>query len=630
MESWSIDKARALYNIQAWSGGYFDITTNGHVCVTPNPENSDQCVDIYRLVGDLRQQGVALPVLVRFSQILHHRVSVLGRAFEKALKASRLNASYTAVYPIKVNQQRQVVDEIVRQDSQQVGLEAGSKAELLAVLALSNPAGGTIVCNGYKDRDYIRRALIGSQLGHRVFIVIEKMSEIRWVIEESRALGITPRIGVRVRLASIAAGKWQNTGGAKSKFGLSASQVLQMIQTLRSADMLDCLQLLHFHMGSQIANLEDIQIAMRECARYFSELHRCGVNINTVDVGGGLGVDYEGTNTRSFCSINYSVDDYAETIVSTIAATCDAHALAFPDLITEAGRAMTAHHAVLIVDVVESEHTTALQDIRPDSETQHVLLQKMERVAQQLGASNALERYHQMESIMASAKDAYLSGDIDLALRAILEQRHEVIAIRIRDLLKPHVAAHREILDKLKDRLADKYFCNFSLFQSVPDIWAIDQIFPIMPLHRLDEEPDCRGVLEDITCDSDGRVDHYVLEDGIEGSLALHRLVKDEPYLLGFFMVGAYQEILGDIHNLFGDTNSVQVSVDPQGEIKIDARIKGETARQVLRHVQIDADELATVYAGRLAETQLDAAQQEAFLAELSQGLDGYTYLTTS
>ncbi len=627
MPDWDVERARALYNIAHWGGGYFDIDDAGWVVARPDRNPAGPGIELHALARELGAAGLRLPVLVRFGDILRNRVDTLCNAFAAAMEAENYRGSFTAVYPIKVNQHRSVVEQILTHGGVRVGLEAGSKPELMAVLALSDARGGVVVCNGYKDREYVRLALIGRALGHRIHLVIEKLSELELVIAESRALGIDPLLGVRVRLASIGAGKWQNTGGEKSKFGLSAAQLLRAVERLRETGMLGALQLLHFHLGSQIANIRDIQRGMHECGRYYAELHRLGVELRCVDVGGGLGVDYEGTRSRSFCSMNYSVEEYANDVVQILGEVCAAHALPYPDIITESGRAMTAHHAVLITNVIDTEQAGDARAPAPPSPDDPVILKDLWQGLQELSSRSAMEAYHDAAHWLAEANDMYIHGVLGLEQRAHAEQLYVATCMRLRQLLQPSSRAHREALDELNEKLADKYFLNFSLFQSMPDVWAIDQIFPILPLHRLDEPPERRAVIEDLTCDSDGRVDYYVDQEGMETTLPLHAWHREAPYLIGIFLVGAYQEILGDIHNLFGDTDSVDLQLKADGGYRLLHARHGDTVQDVLGYVQFRADDLLQAYRTKIAAADLTAAQRERYLAELTDGLHGYTYL---
>lgn len=627
MTDWTIDDARAVYNIAWWSGGYFDVGAKGHLTAFPDGERDGPSLDLFALTDELREAGLSLPVLVRFSGILRHRVRTLAAAFDRAGEEYGYQGRYTAVYPIKVNQQHSVVEEILNHGGNRVGLEAGSKPELLAVLGQAPQDGGLIVCNGYKDREYLRLALIGRALGHRIHVVIEKVSELELLLSEADKMKVEPLIGVRVRLASLGVGKWQNTGGEKSKFGLQAADVLRVIERLRSVGRLDCLQMLHFHMGSQISNIRDIQNGAREGARFFAELHAQGAQISCVNVGGGLGVDYEGTRSRSHCSINYSIGEYAANIVRALAEVCAEHELPHPDLVTESGRAMTAHHALLITNVLEIESAPGGSAGEPVGEDEPVVLQDMWASLDGVTARSAVEAYHDATYRVVEARSMFNHGLLSLAQRARAEQIYLALCQQVRTLLRPQTRSHRELLDELNEKLADKYFCNFSVFQSMPDAWAINQVFPVVPLNRLDERPTRRGVLEDITCDSDGRLDLYPDAEGVETTLPLHELRPNQPYLLGIFMVGAYQEILGDMHNLFGDTDSVHVEIRDDGSHQLTQVRNGDDVDTVLRYVHFDPESLLARFDEKVARASLDDATRRAYRNELSEGLKGYTYL---
>ncbi len=627
MTDWTIQNARALYNIQQWGGGYFDINHQGHLIVNPGHENGPPSVDVYNLVNDIKQRGLSLPCLIRFPHILRKRVTHLREAFDSAMELHGYNGLYNPVYPIKVNQEHSVVTELLN-SSDPVGLEAGSKPELLAVLALTRNSNGVIVCNGYKDREYIRLALIGKALGHKIYIVLEKPSEVDIVIRESRSLKIKPSLGIRLRLDSIGSGKWQNSGGEKSKFGFSSSQAIDAIHTLEENQLLDNLELLHFHLGSQIANIEDIHKGITECTRYYVALYNSGArNLDTIDVGGGLGIDYEGSRSRSYFSMNYSINDYASTIISTISSIVDREQIAHPHVITESGRAMVAHHALLVMDVIETEQMVSAVTAPPVS-TDTGLGCELDKYLEDLSSDHCqlLECYQGAKKSMEIIKQKFNDGTITLQHKALCEQQYFRICDVIRKRLKSEKKSHRDTIDELNEKLADKYFCNFSLFQSLPDIWAINQLFPITPLHRLDESPDKRGTIHDITCDSDGRIDLYVDEDGVEASLPLHATHGREPYYLGVFLVGAYQEILGDMHNLFGDTNSVNVELT-EDSYNINMIHHGDSVDYVLRHVHYDTDEFIAIYKNKLAAAELDEKSLDAYLTELKAGLTGYTYL---
>ncbi|MBK7143707.1 MAG: arginine decarboxylase [Xanthomonadales bacterium] len=622
MTGWTIDQARHTYSIAHWSEGYFDVDAQGRMEVQPQgPQGT--ALALPEVVAAAEASGLKLPLLLRFNDILSHKRARMQAAFAKAMRNSGFDGGYTAVFPIKVNQNHSVAGELAASGGDGFGLEAGSKPELIAVLALSK--GGIVICNGYKDREYIRLALIGRKLGLDVFIVIEKPSELKLVIEEARDLGVDPLLGVRMRLVSIGAGKWQNTGGAKAKFGLSPGQLTELLDDLDAAGLRHALKLVHFHMGSQISNVRDISGGMREASRYFVELHKLGFDIRYMDVGGGLGVDYEGTRSRSFCSINYGLEQYAATIVEPVAAACREHGLKAPHIITEAGRAMTAHHAVLIANVSEVE-TAPEGRVPPLAAKESVPMRHLREIHAALDTRPALELYQEAQHYLAEGQAMYAHGEIALAERAALDALYYAIAHRVRGLLKPDERSHRETLDELNEKLVDKYFVNFSVFQSMPDIWAIDQVFPIVPIDRLDEKPTRHGVIADLTCDSDGRIDQYVDSEGVDASLPLHALRAGESYRLGFFLVGAYQETLGDIHNLFGDTDTVDVRVDGSG-FKLSNARRGDSCDRVLGYVGFAADDLRAAFAAKVAKAQVDAGFAQRIAADLEAGLTAYTYL---
>jgi arginine decarboxylase len=621
--NWSPAQSREIYAIEHWGEGYFDINDQGHVVVYPNKDRENGAVDLFDMAGAIRREGLSLPVLVRFTDVLRDRVRLLREAFDRARADLDYGGVYTPVYPIKVNQQRGVVEGILRNGRYPVGLEAGSKSELLAILALSDA--GTVICNGYKDRSYIRLALIGRSLGLNVFIVIEKLSELELVLSESAVLGIEPQLGVRIRLSSIGAGKWQNSGGEKSKFGLHANEILKLVRRLEDAGHLGWLKLMHFHMGSQVANIGDIKTALREAGRYYAELHQLGAAIRVADVGGGLGIDYEGTRSTSDCSINYSMDEYAHSIVRAFSEICAEYGLPEPDLITESGRAMSAHHAVLITNVIDVE--TVAEDAAPPAETDAKPLQDLADCLRRLPSESVLGLYHDAQFDLAEARAMYVQGKLNLAGLAEAERLNAALCHGVRRRLDIRLRAHREVLDELNERLADKVFCNFSLFQSMPDAWAIAQIFPVMPLQRLNEEPTRRTIIQDLTCDSDGQIDTYIDRQSLETTLPLHERRPGEPYLIGIFLVGAYQEILGDMHNLFGDTHSVNVELNGKGGFRLVDLMRGDGADELLRYVHIDPEELKRAYHKKLLEARLPPEKRKLFESELMAGLGGYTYL---
>ncbi len=624
MPAWSLDRARHTYSIPYWSEGYFDVDAHGRMVVRPRGAGGPELA-LPEVVAKATGAGLKLPLLLRFSDILGDRLGKLQAAFGRAMKELDYQGGYTAVYPIKVNQHRGVAGELAAAGGEGFGLEAGSKPELMAVLGLARP-GSLVICNGYKDREFIRLALIGRKLGLETFIVIEKPSELAMVIEEARALDVKPGLGVRLRLASLGAGKWQNSGGDKAKFGLSPRQVLDLVERLKAADMLDTLQLLHFHMGSQISNVRDIANGMREAVRYFVELTRLGCNVRFMDSGGGLGVDYEGTRSRGFCSINYGLDQYAHTLVQPLAEACAEEGITPPRMVTEAGRAMTAHHAVMVVNVSEVERAPEGQVPRSDDDEPSVVRHLRETHAA-LGQRPALELFHEAQHHLAEGQALYALGQITLRHRARLDDLFYAIAHDVRERLTAQERSHRDVLDELNERLVDKYFVNFSVFESIPDVWAIDQVFPIVPIARLDEAPDRRGVIADLTCDSDGRIDSYVESESLDSSLPLHSPREGESYRLGIFMVGAYQETLGDIHNLFGDTDTANVELGEGGGYSVARQRKGDTTDVMLDYVGYDLNELRFAYKTKVDAAGLDPGEAAKLLVDLETGLTGYTYL---
>ncbi len=624
MPAWSLDRARHTYSIPYWSDGYFDVDADGRMCALPRGAGGP-VLPIPAILEQATAAGLKLPLLLRFSDILGDRLRKMQAAFTKAMAELDYAGGYTAVYPIKVNQHFGVAGELAAQGGEGFGLEAGSKPELMAVLGLAKP-GSVVICNGYKDREFIRLALIGRKLGLQTFLVVEKPSELAIILEEAKALGVTPGLGVRMRLASIGAGKWQNSGGDKAKFGLSPRQVLDLVEKLRAAGMIDALQLLHFHMGSQISNVRDIANGMREAVRYFVELSKLGCTIRYMDSGGGLGVDYEGTRSRGFCSVNYGLDQFAHTLVQPLAEACAEFSLAPPRMITEAGRAMTAHHAVMIVNVSEVEPAPE-GAVPPLSANEPSVVRHLRETQADLDTRPALELYLEAQHALAEGYALFALGQLTLAQRAQLDDLFYAIAHGVRARLTGEEKSHRDVLDELNERLVDKYFVNFSVFESIPDVWAIDQVFPIVPIARLDEAPDRRGVIADLTCDSDGRIDTYVESEALDTSLPMHSLRRGESYRLGIFLVGAYQETLGDIHNLFGDTDTANVSLAADGSYTLVRQRKGDTTDVMLDYVGYSLADLRAAYRAKVDAAKLSSAESESMLAALEAGLTGYTYL---
>ena len=624
---WTVADSRSVYGIRHWGAGYFAINEAGRVEVRPNGPDSP-AIDLFEQVQQLRTSGLSLPLLVRFPDILQHRVRQLTGAFDENIARLEYQNRYTALYPIKVNQQEAVVENIIATQDVSIGLEAGSKPELMAVLALA-PKGGTIVCNGYKDREFIRLALIGQKLGHNVFIVIEKESEVQLVIEEAAEVKVKPQIGLRVRLSSLASSKWADTGGEKSKFGLSAAQLISVVERFREAGLEQGIRLLHFHMGSQIANLADYQHGFKEAIRYYGELRNLGLPVDHIDVGGGLGVDYDGTHSRNASSINYDMDDYAGVVVGMLKEFCNEQELPHPHIFSESGRSLTAHHAMLVVQVTDVERHNDETPQLPDRES---LPETVQWLADLLGPTDpemVTEIYWRATHYIGDIAAQYADGKVTLAQKALAEQCYFAVCRKLHNLLKARQRSHRAILDELNDKLADKYICNFSVFQSLPDTWAIGQVLPILPLHRLDEEPVRRAVLQDLTCDSDGKIKQYVDEQSIETSLPVHPVAKGEDYMLGVFLVGAYQEILGDMHNLFGDTDSVNIYQTASGGVYHAGIETHDTIEDMLRYVHLSPEELMTHYRDKVASAKISVRERTTFLDALRLGLTRSSYLSS-
>ena len=631
--AWSIDAARALYNVEGWGDGYFDINEKGHVVVRPDKERPDRALDLFELATDLEAQGVSLPVLLRFSDILRSRIEALNTKFTHAIEEFEFTGGYTTVYPIKVNQQRHVVEEIVEfGKATGVGLECGSKPELQAVLALSESSDHLIICNGYKDEEFMRLALMGQRLGHEVFIVIEQVSELDVLLQVAEQMGVTPKCGVRIKLTTEGSGRWAQSGGEKSKFGLSPAQLIQVIEKLTAAGKLDIVKLIHCHLGSQITDIRFIKRGLQELSRFYVELHAMGLDITHVDVGGGLGVDYDGTQSTAQASVNYSLQEYANDIVYTLAEVCRDKELPMPHIISESGRALTAHHALLLLSVIDVESvneplTPAIGD--DDHQLLHEMLDDLKVVSRKnVSMRRVREIYHDAVFDKERAQQLFESGVFTLRERAFAERLHLCTINQVARAVQYKRDEFEDIVQDLDAALVDRYFCNFSLFQSLPDSWAIDQLFPIMPIHRLDEEPTRKGTLQDITCDSDGKIDRFVGDKNGDPSLALHPFKDDgDPYMLGIFLTGAYQEILGDLHNLFGDTNAVHVRLSEQG-YEITDLVHGDTVTEVLNYVQFRASDLLTTFRRKVqAATTISRDEANMFIAEYVAGLEGYTYL---
>ena len=631
MSKWTIDEAREHYNINGWGAGYFDINPKGNIVVRPDKKSAHH-IDLKELVDDIQSKGYSLPVLIRFSDILKASIANLANSFQNSIEEYGFEGQYHGVYPIKVNQQRQVVEEIVKFGQPfNIGLEAGSKPELHAILAILDNPEALLVCNGYKDEAFIRLALMSQKLGKKVFIVVEKLDELALIERVAGELGVKPNIGLRIKLVSAGQGRWSSSAGEYSKFGLNPMELMEALEIAKNKNILDCVKLIHFHLGSQITNIRRIKNSLKEVGRFYSELMQFGCNIQYIDVGGGLGIDYDGSRSTFASSTNYSVQEYANDVVYHLLEICKAENLPHPNIISESGRAMTAHHSILVVNVLDVTSFPEWSDEINVPEDTPDAVKEIFNVLNSTSNKNLIESWHDAVHLKDEAQSKFLLGLIPLADRALIERIYWGICRKI-EKLSSRLKFLPDDIRNLRTRLADKYFCNFSVFQSVPDSWAIDQVFPVVPLHRLNEEPDRDATLEDITCDSDGRIDNFIgTNRGTENTLRVHSLKEDESYSLCIFLTGAYQEILGDLHNLFGDTNTVHVSIKEDGSISYEQIIEGENVTDVLDYVQFSADELAGRIDGFLigCVQRGVVTQQEAddFLALYKEGLNGYTYL---
>jgi arginine decarboxylase len=629
MRKWRVEDSAELYNINGWGINYFSINEEGHVVVTPR-ENCAP-VDLKNLVEELQLRDVSSPMLLRFTDILDSRIEKMASCFKVASEEYKYQAQNFIIYPIKVNQMRPVVEEIVGHGKKfNIGLEAGSKPELHAVIAINTDNDSLIVCNGYKDEDYIELALLAQKMGRRIFLVVEKLSELKLILKIAKQFKIKPNLGIRIKLASGGSGKWEDSGGDVSKFGLTSSELLEALDILSRNKMKDCLHLIHFHIGSQVNNIRKIKVAIREASQFYVQLHLNGYNISFVDIGGGLGVDYDGTSSsNSESSVNYSTQEYVNDVISTMVDVSDKNNIPHPNIITESGRSLTAHHSVLIFEVLEATSLPVWEEEEDINPNDHELLKELFSLWSTLNQTRMIETWHDAQQIREEALDRFSLGLLDIKTRAQIERLFWSIAKEIHQMTAgmKHLSDELLLLPKL---LSDKYFCNFSLFQSLPDSWAIDQIFPIIPIQRLDEKPDRSATLQDITCDSDGKIDNFISTRNLSYYLPIHSLRPKEPYYIGVFLVGAYQEILGDLHNLFGDTNAVHVSVDEKG-YSIDQVIDGETVAEVLEYVQYSPKKMVrtveTWVTSSVKSGKITTEEGKEFLSNYRSGLYGYTYL---
>ena len=629
MKRWTIEDSKELYNISGWGISYFDVNDKGNVYVTPCKDDAQ--IDLREVMDELALRDVESPVLLRFPDILDNRIEKTASCFKKAADEYGYKGENFVIYPIKVNQMQPVVEEIISHGKKfNLGLEAGSKPELHAVIAVQCMSDSLIICNGYKDQSYIELALLAQKMGKRIFIVVEKLNELEVIAKAAKKLNVRPNLGIRIKLASSGSGKWEESGGDASKFGLTSSELLEALEILDKKNMKDCLRLIHFHIGSQITKIRRIQTALREASQFYIQLHKMGYNVDFVDCGGGLGVDYDGTRSPSSeSSVNYSIQEYVNDCLYTFVEAADRNNIPHPNIITESGRSLSAHHSVLVIDVLETATLPEMDESFEPSEEAHVLVKDLYDIWDNLNQRSMLEDWHDAEQIREEALDLFSHGLVDLQTRAEIERMYWSVCREINSLAKSlkHTPEELKNLDKL---LADKYFCNFSLFQSLPDSWAIDQLFPIVPIQRLDERPTRNATLQDITCDSDGKIANFVTNRHVSHVLPVHSLKKNEKYYLGVFLVGAYQEILGDMHNLFGDTNAVHISVKDNG-YHIDQIFDGETVADVLDYVQYNPKKLGrqleTWVTKSVKEGKISIEEGKEFLSNYRSGLYGYTYL---
>jgi len=624
--SWTIEQAAKLYQIDGWGNGFFGVNEAGDMIAIPDGEHQ---IDLKALCDDLTERGMSAPLLLRFSDMLKRRMRQIYDRFQIARQESDYQGRYYGVYPIKVNQQRQVVEEIVEFGSAfNWGLEAGSKPELHATLAMLEDVEGLIICNGYKDREFIELAMMGRKMGKRIFIVVEKFNELDMILDASTRLDVKPLIGLRCRLAATSKGLWEDSGGDSSKFGLAASELVDVIERLKGADMLDCLSLLHFHIGSQVPQIRRIKQAMQEAARFYVEMRKLGAPIEFMDVGGGLGVNYDGSISANISSVDYSLQEYANDIVWTMKSVCDDEGLPHPNIISESGRALVAHHAVLIIDVLGVSTRTSGASVNEPSEDAPMQLRQLWQTLQDIDEISPREALHDVVSLREDVNKLFTLGHCSLTDRAQADELYwHMLSRLIRELDEEEV---NQLIPGIQTQMADRYFCNFSLFQSLPDAWAIKQVFPVMPIHRLNEEPTRQAVLVDITCDSDGKIQQFPLDGGVVETLPLHPLTNGDDYLIGIFLTGAYQEILGDLHNLFGDTHAVHVRMDGD-HYELEQVVEGESVAEVLDYVQFHENVLTDRMRRQLtqakSEGRITARESTAFLNYYREGLKGYTYL---
>ncbi len=629
-QPWTIDDSMELYHLQGWGEPYFAVNDQGNIEVTPLGTRGG-AIDLFRLVKALQQRGLSLPLLIRFSNILEDRIDRLNQCFMRAIEEYGYDGVYRGVFPVKVNQQRYVIEEVVRYgEKYQYGLEAGSKPELMIVLATLKTPGSLVICNGYKDREYIETALLAQRLGQTPIVVIEQLSELSLILEASRKLGIKPLVGVRAKLLSRGVGRWGTSTGERAKFGLSAAEIIEVVERLRAENLLESLQLLHFHVGSQISNISVFKNAMREASQIYVELAKLGANMRYLDVGGGLGIDYDGSKTDFPASKNYNMQEYAYDVVMAVQEACTQHGLKVPTLVSESGRAIVSHQAVLVFDVLGA-HEVSIGDVVTPTDAAHQVIRNLHETWESIDPRHLQSAYHDAVQFKDEALSLFQLGYLTLEERAWAEKLYWKCCQRILELGRQQDFVPEE-LSELEQTLASIYYCNFSVFQSAPDSWAIDQLFPVLPIHRLDEEPTRRGTLADLTCDSDGKIDQFIDIRDVKHALELHPFTPGEPYYLGLFLIGAYQEILGDLHNLFGDTNAVHVHLtdEPEG-YHLEHVVRGDSIAEALRYVQYRPEGLVESIRREtekaLRERRITIEESRLLLHHYERSLSGYTYL---
>jgi arginine decarboxylase len=631
---WSIEDSLELYSVDSWGAGYFHVNGAGHVVVRPDRDPS-RAIDLHEVVEQLKARDLTAPVVIRFSDILRDRLRSLHRAFAAAIAENEYRGRYAAVFPIKVNQQRLVVEEVYRGSAELgFGLEVGSKPELLAVMAMTEDAPDRlIICNGFKDDSYIEAVILASKLGRTIIPVIENFSELAYVLKHANRYGVRPRIGVRVKLASEGAGRWRESAGDRSKFGLFTTELLELVDVLREHGMLDCLKLVHCHPGSQLHDIRRVKEAVGELAHVYAELKRLGAGVEYIDVGGGLAVDYDGSRTNFESSMNYSLQEYANDVVYRVANVCDARGIEHPVIISESGRAIAAHHSVLVFNVLGASRLDRFRipdDLGGDGTELPPPVGDLLDAWRSVSERRLVECWHDAQQARDQVQQMFSLGYLSLEMRGLAERLYWATCARVRDHAR-RLSRMPEELEGLDAVLTDTYFCNFSIFQSLPDAWAIDQLFPIMPLHRLDEPPTRSAVLADITCDSDGKIDRFVSQRDVKRALELHEPLPGQDYYLAAFLVGAYQETLGDLHNLFGDTHVVHIRLDEEHGWWIEEVLKGDTANRVLSYMQYDTDELYPRFARdcerAMRDGRLSVAEGQALKRFYESELAGYTYL---